>query len=272
MKITAVTFVCHEDGERTEKLAVLPGFHSMGFGEYFRWAHPLCRFLEAKPHLINTEEIVGSNNFLDLYNRWRECEACPLGDKRKKKVFYRGDLEAPLVFIGEAPGEEENRYGTPFVGRAGVLLDSMIEGAGLEPEFVLIVNPVLCRPTDEEGKNRRPTPEEVSVCVSHLNQILSIAKRRAYVLLGDTAKRTFGVTAPLNSLLPFGAAVYHPSYFLRKGAPETSLKEFDKAVAIIKKAAKIKAKAFPPANGLVLEAIKHSRWTKWESIRGGDHA
>lgn len=273
MKITAVRFECfNEEGERTERLVVLPGYHSTGFGEYFRWAHPMCKYIMGHPHLINTEEDVGSNNFMEIFNRWKNCTSCPLGKRAHKKAFYRGDLESPYVFIGEAPGAEENKYGMPFVGRAGVLLDTIIKSMGLDPEFVLIVNPILCQPTDEEGKNRKPTAEEASVCVSHLNQILGLAKRKAYYLLGDTAKRTFGITLPLNSPTTFGAVVYHPAFFLREGVPDKPSGRYDRAIEILKRAVKVRAKALPKADGLALEAIKHSRWHEWEKVCGGTNA
>ena len=112
-----------------------------------------------------------------------ECTACPLSATRKHVVFGEGDVRARLVFVGEAPGEEEDLQGRPFVGRAGKLLDQLIERTGLRRREVYICNVLKCRPP----QNRDPDPREVAACIDYLRAQLRIVNPRVICTLGRHA-------------------------------------------------------------------------------------
>ncbi len=114
------------------------------------------------------------------------CTLCPLCEGRKHIVVDRGSPDARVMAIGEGPGAEEDRAGRAFVGRAGRLLDSMLEEADIDPERdVLIANVVKCRPP----KNRRPTDAEAHSCLPFLRRQIELVRPRVLVLLGATAVR-----------------------------------------------------------------------------------
>ncbi|MDR2017482.1 MAG: uracil-DNA glycosylase [Syntrophobacterales bacterium] len=153
----------------------------------------------------------------------RECVKCPLADTRKHVVFGEGDSKARLVFVGEAPGEEEDLQGRPFVGRAGKLLDRLIERIGLRRNEVYICNVLKCRPPH----NRDPEPDEVAACAGYLQTQLEIINpkvictlgRHAYNTLFHTDERITRIRGILTNykgtpLLP----TYHPSFLLRNGS------------------------------------------------------
>lgn len=108
---------------------------------------------------------------------------CSLHNERKQTVVARGNPEADLVFIGEAPGSEEDEQGLPFVGPAGQLLDRMIGAMGYQPEDVYVANIVKCRPP----KNRKPEPEEMAACIPFLHEQLALVSPKVIVALGPTA-------------------------------------------------------------------------------------
>jgi len=113
-----------------------------------------------------------------------ECTRCPLGEGRNQIVFGDGNPDAALMFIGEGPGQEEDRQGLPFVGRAGELLTQMIErGLEIPRSEVYICNIVKCRPP----KNRTPRPDEVSTCKPFLDGQIEAVKPRTIVALGRPA-------------------------------------------------------------------------------------
>ena len=116
-------------------------------------------------------------------NEVRGCTKCRLCESRTHTVFGEGDAGAKIFFIGEGPGETEDRTGRPFVGRAGELLDRMIVGMGLQREQVMIANIVKCRPPG----NREPAPEEVATCTPYLVRQLEIVRPRVIVTLGRPA-------------------------------------------------------------------------------------
>ncbi|MCX5811713.1 MAG: uracil-DNA glycosylase [Proteobacteria bacterium] len=163
----------------------------------------------------------------------KQCGKCSLADTRKKVVFGEGSNKARLVFIGEAPGEEEDIQGRPFVGRAGKLLDKMIEGIGLRREEVYICNVLKCRPPD----NRDPKPNEAEVCKHYLISQLEIISPKIICTLGKHAYNTLlGVDESIIrirgtltrykgiKLLP----TYHPSFLLRNaGRMKEALEDMD---------------------------------------------
>ncbi len=123
------------------------------------------------------------------------CQKCVLFRDRRQTVFGEGDPRARLVFIGEAPGAEEDREGRPFVGAAGKLLTRIIAAIGLQREQVYICNVLKCRPPG----NRNPLPEEIAACRPYLLQQLQLLKPEALCLLGTFAAQTL-----LESTQPIG--------------------------------------------------------------------
>jgi DNA polymerase len=141
-------------------------------------------------------------------------------------VFGVGNPEAELMFVGEAPGEEEDLKGEPFVGKAGQLLTKIIETMGYGRDRVFIANVLKCRPHMPEGAsgNRKPTAPEMQTCLPYLERQISIVQPRVLVALGATAMEgLLGETAPMARLrgrwhefrgIPL-MATYHPAYLLR---------------------------------------------------------
>jgi DNA polymerase len=148
------------------------------------------------------------------------CTACQLCEQRHSVVFGTGDPQADIVFIGEAPGREEDMKGEPFVGRAGQLLDRMLASQGMDRHQVYIMNTVKCRPPN----NRDPKPEEVQACGKWFNAQLRSLSPKIICLLGRVAAQTVLETdASLSSMrgkwhdyhgIPV-LVMYHPAYLLR---------------------------------------------------------
>lgn len=159
------------------------------------------------------------------------CEKCPhLVASRTQVVFGVGNPQADLMFIGEAPGADEDRQGEPFVGKAGQLLTKIIETMGLSRGEVFIANVLKCRPDLPEGTsygNRPPTPEEMETCLPYLRQQIEMIQPKVAVALGATAYQgLFGHRAAITKMrgqwqdyqgLPV-MPTYHPSYLLRNAA------------------------------------------------------
>ncbi len=156
-----------------------------------------------------------------LAERVAVCTACELHRTRTQTVFGTGDRDADWMFVGEAPGADEDRQGEPFVGRAGQLLTAMIEALGLRREQVYIGNTLKCRPP----RNRDPLPEEVVRCRPFLERQIALVQPRVIVALGRIAAHNLlGVETPLARLrgrvhrLAAGTPVivtYHPAFLLR---------------------------------------------------------
>jgi DNA polymerase len=149
-----------------------------------------------------------------------ECTRCKLSATRTKIVFGIGAPEADLLFIGEAPGAEEDRRGEPFVGAAGQLLDKMIAAMGWTREAVYIANVLKCRPPG----NRDPEPDEVTPCLPFLRRQIEAIRPRVIVALGRPSAQTLLQTnAPISALRGrfhrFGDVplmpTFHPAYLLR---------------------------------------------------------
>ena len=175
-------------------------------------------------------EITGSSKaekLRHLAERAAVCVKCPhLVARRHTVVFGVGNPEAKLMFVGEAPGEEEDLQGEPFVGRAGQLLTKMIVAMGLTREQVYIANIVKCRPDMPPGAsgNRKPTKQEMETCVPYLRAQIDVIQPAAMVALGATAVE--GLLGPIGTIgslrgkfLEYRGAplmpTYHPSYLLR---------------------------------------------------------
>jgi len=122
----------------------------------------------------------------ELENQVRTCTACELSRTRQHVVFGMGNPQAELLFIGEAPGANEDLQGLPFVGRAGQLLDKILAAIGLRREQVYIANVLKCRPPE----NRTPHSNEVAHCEPYLIRQIQLIRPRLIVCLGLTAART----------------------------------------------------------------------------------
>lgn len=149
-----------------------------------------------------------------------ECTRCELSRRRTKLVFGEGNPQAVLMFVGEAPGQEEDRTGRPFVGRSGQLLTKIIEAMQLKREEVYIGNVIKCRPPG----NRTPLPEEIQICRPFLERQIQVIRPKFLCTLGAVATHALMRTAePISRmrgkffdyrgirLLP----TYHPSYLLK---------------------------------------------------------
>src|SRR2546425_8068380 len=163
----------------------------------------------------------------ELRERALACLKCShLASARKSVVFGVGDIHSSLLFVGEAPGADEDVQGEPFVGKAGQLLTRIIQAMGLSREGVYIADILKCRPDTpgQSGGNRKPTPEEMETCIPYLHQQIDLIQPKVLVALGGTAVegllgKTIGITRLRGQwqtyrnipLMP----TFHPSYLLR---------------------------------------------------------
>lgn len=118
---------------------------------------------------------------VELYHQASACVRCPLSETRTRVVFGAGNADAELIFVGEGPGAEEDRRGLPFVGRAGQLLNELLEGIGLSRDEVFVTNTVKCRPPG----NRDPRPEELEACRPYLDRQLQLIEPKVVATLGN---------------------------------------------------------------------------------------
>jgi DNA polymerase len=156
----------------------------------------------------------------DLDSCINMCVQCPLGQTRTKFVFGVGNPNARLMFVGEAPGADEDAQGEPFVGRAGQLLNKILAAINMKREEVYIANILKCRPPN----NRTPIPEEVDACMPYLKKQIALVKPQIIVCLGLTAAQNLlGISDSLGKLrgrlLTFEntplMVTYHPAALLR---------------------------------------------------------
>lgn len=149
-----------------------------------------------------------------------DCTRCPLHEGRTKIVHSTGNPNADLMFVGEAPGADEDAQGVPFVGRAGKLLDKIIEAIGMKREDVFIGNINRCRPPG----NRQPTIEEAETCKPFLIREIAVVRPKVIVVMGNTAMKNLletkeGITKMRGSFVDYyGVKVmptFHPAYLLR---------------------------------------------------------
>ena len=174
---------------------------------------------------------------LELKNVCEQCKACELSKTRTSVVFSDGSPDAKIMLIGEAPGADEDASGTPFVGRAGQLLNTFLEEAGISrKEDLYICNTIKCRPP----QNRVPSNEEKLACQSYLFGQISIVKPKIILLCGATAANSFiqedfkisqirgkwlNIFEDIDVM-----AIFHPSYLLRnhsldQGSPRWLMKK-----------------------------------------------
>ena len=122
---------------------------------------------------------------VEIYKQSSDCQRCPLAASRNTVVFGAGNADADLMFVGEAPGAEEDRQGLPFVGRAGQFLNQLLEGVGMKRDGVWICNVLKCRPPG----NRDPQPEEIDSCRPWLEQQVDLIQPRIIATLGNFATK-----------------------------------------------------------------------------------
>ncbi|UOF93962.1 MAG: uracil-DNA glycosylase [Bordetella sp.] len=189
-----------------------------------------------KSYIFQKEYISPSllpQNSLDaLENIVKTCTACNLCKNRKNPVFGIGIIKSEWMIIGEAPGEQEDNEGLPFVGRSGQLLNEMLKSIGLSrSQDVFITNIVKCRPPG----NRNPTQQEISSCISYLNQQISLINPKKILAIGKIAAQTLlNTNSTVSSLRGkihklrisnnniFVLVTYHPAYLLRNPSEKAS--------------------------------------------------
>lgn len=168
------------------------------------------------------------------------CRLCKLCNGRKHVVFGDGSLDAPIVFVGEGPGRDEDLQGLPFVGAAGQLLNRIIVAMKLTRPQVYICNVVKCRPPN----NRPPEQDEIAACMPYLEQQLAVIRPQVICALGKTAAAALLETgAPMGALrgrvferkgIPL-VVTYHPAYLLRNPAAKKDLwEDMQKVMALLK--------------------------------------
>ena len=185
--------------------------------------------------------------FAELRARAMVCVKCPhLASSRKNVVFGVGSINASLMFVGEAPGADEDEQGEPFVGKAGQLLTKIIQTMGFSRDSVYIANILKCRP-DTPGQsagNRKPTPEEMQTCIPYLHEQIDLIQPKVIVALGATAVegllgKTIGITKLRGQwrtyrnipLMP----TYHPAYLLRNQALSEKRRVWEDMLAAMEK-------------------------------------
>jgi len=185
--------------------------------------------------------------FDELRARALGCIRCPhLASSRTHVVFGVGDIDAQILFVGEAPGADEDTQGEPFVGRAGELLTRIIQAMGLTRESVYIANVLKCRP-DTPGQlsgNRKPSAEEMQTCLPYLEEQIRIIRPRVMIALGGTAiegliGRSVHVTRIRGQWLQFHdiplMPTYHPAYLLRNEAISEKRKVWEDMLSVMER-------------------------------------
>ena len=185
--------------------------------------------------------------FENLRERAMACVKCShLAASRKNVVFGVGNMDADLMFIGEAPGADEDAQGEPFVGRAGQLLTKIIETMSLTRDSVYIANILKCRPDTpvQSYGNRKPTPEEMQTCIPFLHEQIDLIQPKVIVALGATAVegllgRTIGITKFRGTWQTYRGIplmpTFHPSYLLRNAALSEKRRVWEDMLLVMEK-------------------------------------
>ena len=185
--------------------------------------------------------------FAALRERALACVKCPnLASSRKTVVFGVGSIDAQLMFVGEAPGADEDEQGEPFVGKAGQLLTKIIQATGLSRADVYIANILKCRP-DTPGQNagnRKPTPDEMTTCIPYLHEQIDLIQPKVIVALGATAVegllgKSLGITKLRGTWKTYRGTplmpTYHPAYLLRNQAMSEKRRVWEDMLAVMEK-------------------------------------
>jgi len=183
-------------------------------------ARPLDAALPVVPSLFDAAPRIEGDSLARIREDIGDCKRCRLCEARNSIVFGEGSERAQLVFVGEGPGHDEDMQGLPFVGRAGKLLNQMIEAMGLRRDDVYICNIVKCRPPG----NRQPERDEVATCSPFLDRQLAVIHPKVVVCLGNVAAQTLlGTNKSISQFrgqwFDFRGmkllATYHPAFLLR---------------------------------------------------------
>jgi DNA polymerase len=184
--------------------------------------------MSGRPAAERREELV------QLYHRLRDCHDCPLKATRTKLVFGAGNADADIMFVGEAPGQQEDLQGIPFVGRAGQLLNQLLGEIGMSRDDVFICNVLKCRPPG----NRDPLPDEIAECEPHLRRQIRLIEPKVICTLGNFATKLLtgqptGITRvhgrpqkrEVDGLTILLVPLYHPAAALRSTGTLNELRE-----------------------------------------------
>ena len=184
--------------------------------------------------------------FAALRERAMVCVKCPnLAASRQHVVFGVGNIDAQLMFVGEAPGADEDEQGEPFVGAAGQLLTKIISATGLSRGDVYIANILKCRPDMPAGSsgNRKPTPAEMQTCIPYLHEQIDLIQPKVIVALGGTAMEGLlgltGITKLRGQWQEYRGIplmpTYHPAYLLRNQAMSEKRRVWEDMLAAMEK-------------------------------------
>lgn len=187
----------------------------------------------------------------DLQKKVCKCKKCPLGNHRLNAVFGVGNPYSDILFIGEGPGFQEDHQGEPFIGRAGNLLDKIIEAMGFTRQSVYIANIVKCHPMKDptnpelRANDRPPTPEEMAICKPYLDKQIELISPKVIITLGASSSRALIQTDEVISSLRgnfkeyMGIKVmptYHPAALLRNPNLKKDVwSDMKKVLSILKK-------------------------------------
>ena len=182
---------------------------------------------------MRADAVERRERLVELYKLVQDCTKCPLYETRTKAVFGAGNADADLMFVGEAPGADEDRQGLPFVGRAGQLLNQMLEEIGLSREEVFIANVLKSRPPG----NRDPQPAEIEACEPYLWEQVRLIEPRVVCTLGNFATKLLsgsptGITKvrgtpqvhELGGRVVYLLPLFHPAAALRTPAVKETLR------------------------------------------------
>lgn len=199
------------------------------------------------PATLNAETTDKAQALAEIRERALQCVKCShLASTRKNVVFGVGSPDAELMFVGEAPGADEDIQGEPFVGAAGQLLTKMIQTMGLSRQQVYIANILKCRPDMPAGSsgNRKPTGDEMQTCIPYLHAQIDIIKPKVLVALGATAVegllgKTVGITKLRGTWSSYRGTplmpTYHPAYLLRNQAMSEKRRVWEDLLAVMEK-------------------------------------
>ena len=207
-------------------------------------ASPTTESSPARPAISNPTK---ASAMAELHARALKCVKCPhLASSRKNVVFGVGSIDAELMFIGEAPGADEDEQGEPFIGRAGQLLTKIITAMNLNRQTVYIANILKCRPDTpgESAGNRKPTPAEMKTCEPYLLEQIDLIRPKVLVALGATAVdgllgKTVGISKLRGQWQTFQGIplmpTYHPAYLLRNQALSEKRKVWEDMLQVLTK-------------------------------------
>ncbi|MEE8463792.1 MAG: uracil-DNA glycosylase [Gammaproteobacteria bacterium] len=192
---------------------------------------PVVSAAPEQPVLADSAADTATLPWGELLKRIAGCTRCPLHQNRIQAVPGVGDRAADWMFIGEAPGKEEDEHGEPFIGRAGQLLNAILHAAGLSREQVYIANTIKCRPP----ANRNPHHDESDQCFPYLQRQIALLQPKIIILVGKVAAhRMLDTDQPLGKLrgkiyryqdrIPM-VVTYHPAYLLRSPSQKAKVWE-----------------------------------------------